>query len=510
MISLCTGFDLTPGNLMILHLRRFVLPVLTVFCLQLSAANAQSGIPSMGDTARGEMTPAVEYKLGKEIMQEIKADPAYVNDPVLTEYLSNLGNRLVSANAETRGELANDFTFFAIRDATLNAFALPGGFIGVHTGLLLATQSESELASVLSHEIGHVSQRHIARMMGQAKQDMLIPIASVVLAILASRAGGDAAGAVMMGGQGYALQRQINFTRDAEKEADRVGFQILKSAGFDTTGMTSFFQRMQTATRTYSDAPSPYLRTHPLTSDRIADIEARVRHEPYRQHADDIDFYLVRANARIDQDDSEPALRDAAAVFQEQIKSGSRLYMTAGNYGMALIALHNKNPAEAKTYLQLAKKSAGNNAAKSLALNSLSIDILLSSNQSAEAVREARAAMNRFPSSRAIAHQYASALYASKRYDEAAKYLRKQVQSYRDDPDLQRQLAKVYDAQGKKALMHMALAESYGLIGAYQAALEQLKLARQSSDVSFYDQSMIDAREREWKKIIRESLKEKS
>ena len=456
------------------------------------------------------MTPVAEYKLGREIMQQIKGDPAYVNDPVLTEYLSNLGNRLVSANVETRGELTNDFSFFAIRDGTLNAFALPGGFIGVHTGLLLATQSESELASVLSHEIGHVSQRHIARMMGQAKQDMLIPIASVVLAILASRAGGDAAGAVLMGGQGYALQRQINFTRDAEKEADRVGFQILKGSGFDTTGMTTFFQRMQTATRTYSDAPSPYLRTHPLTSERIADIEARVRREPYKQHADDIDFYLVRANARIDQDDSEPALREAAAVFQEQIKSGSRLFMAAGNYGMALIALRNKNPSEAKSYLLQAKKSAGNAATKSLALDSLSIEILLAANQPAEAVREARAAMNRYPSSRAMAHLYATSLYAFKRYDEASKFLRKQAQSYRDDPDLQRQLARVYDAQGKKAQMHMALAESYGLVGAYQAALEQLKLARQSSDVSFYEQSMIDAREREWKKIIRESLKEKS
>jgi len=247
-----------------------------------------------------------------------------------------------------------------------------------------------------------------------------------------------------------------------------------------------------------------------LTADRIADIEARVRHEPYRQHADDIDFYLVRGNARIDQDDSEPALHNAATVFEEQVKSGSRIQMTAGNYGLALIALHRKNPADAKAYLQLAKKSAGNAAAKSLALNSLSIEILLESGQAAEAAREARAAMNLFPSSRAIAHLYASSLYASKRYDEAAKYLRKQAQSYRDDPDLQRQLAKVYDALGKKALMHMALAESYGLVGAYQAALEQLKMARQSPDVNFYDQSMIDAREREWKKIIRESLKEKS
>ena len=183
---------------MMRYFRRLVLPVLAVFCVQVPFAAAQSGIPSLGDTARGELTPLAEYKLGKEIMQQVKGDPAYVGDPVLTEYLNNLGNKLVSADPEIRGELAGDFSFFAVRDPTLNAFALPGGFIGVHTGLLLATQSESELASVLSHEIGHVSQRHIARMLNQQKQDMLIPIAATILAILASRAGGDAAGAVMM------------------------------------------------------------------------------------------------------------------------------------------------------------------------------------------------------------------------------------------------------------------------------------------------------------------------
>ena len=493
---------------MMRYFRRLVLPVLAVFCVQVPFAAAQSGIPSLGDTARGELTPLAEYKLGKEIMQQVKGDPAYVGDPVLTEYLNNLGNKLVSADPEIRGELAGDFSFFAVRDPTLNAFALPGGFIGVHTGLLLATQSESELASVLSHEIGHVSQRHIARMLNQQKQDMLIPIAATILAILASRAGGDAAGAVMMGGQGYAIQKQINFTRDAEKEADRVGFQILKSSGFDTTGMTSFFQRMQTATRNYSDAPSPYLRTHPLTSERIADIEARVRREPYRQHADNLDFYLMRAKARVVQDESAPALRDATAVFAEQIKSGSRLYVAAGHYGLALIALLQKDPVAAKNHLEQVKKTVGDTAARqSLALNSLTIETLLAAGSASEAVRVCRNAVTRFPSSRALAHQYAGALYASKRYDEASKYLRKQVQMYRDDPDLQRQLAMVYGAQGKKALMHLAMAESYGLTGAYSAALEQLNLARRAPDVTFYDQAVIDAREREWKATVKDGLK---
>lgn len=492
------------------YLKRLVIALVAVFGFQVPSALAQSDIPSLGDTARGELSPAAEYKLGREIMAQVRSDPAYINDPVLTEYLSNLGNRLVSSDTRIRGELVNDFSFFAVRDPTLNAFAFPGGFIGVHTGLLLATQSESELASVLSHEIGHVSQRHIARMLSQQKQDILIPIAATALAILAASAGGDTAGAVLMGGQGYAIQKQINFTRDAEKEADRVGFQILKNAGFDTTGMISFFQRMQTATRTYSDAPSPYLRTHPLTSERIADIEARVRRESYRQHADDLDFYLMRSKARIVQDDSEPALRTAAEVFEEQIKSGSRLYMAAGNYGLALISLHRKDIAATKSYLQQVKKTVGETAAKqSLALNSLTIELMVASGQTAEAVKEARAAIARFPSSRALAHQYANALYVSRQYNEATGFLRKQVRMYRDDPVLQRQLAKVYDAQGKKALMHMSMAEAYSLSGAYSAALEQLELARKAPDVTFYDQSVIDAREREWKAIVKEDLKKR-
>ncbi len=492
------------------YFKSLVVSLMTACCLQFPIALAESEIPSLGDTARSELSPVAEYQLGKEIMAQVRRDPAYVNDPVLTEYLSNLGNRLVSADPQTRGELVNDFTFFAVRDPTLNAFAFPGGFIGVHTGLLLASQSESELASVLSHEIGHVSQRHIARMLTQQRQDILIPIATTALAILAAQAGGDALGAVMVGGQGYAIQRQINFTRDAEKEADRVGFTILKGAGFDTNGMTSFFERLQVATRTYNDAPSPYLRTHPLTSERIADIEARVRREPYRQHADDLDFYLMRAKARLIQDDSTQGILNAEAVFAEQVKSGSKLYMAAGNYGLALAALMQKNPEKARQYFQEVKKTVGEKAAlQSLALSNLSIEIRLAEGQTADAVREAREAVSRFPSSRALAYQYANAMFIARQYNDVVRYLRKQVQMYKEDAVLRQQLAKVYDAQGKKALMHIAMAESYSLDGAYSAGLEQLELARKCKDVTFYDQSVIDAYEREWKEIVKEEMKKR-
>ncbi|HJV83180.1 MAG TPA: M48 family metalloprotease, partial [Noviherbaspirillum sp.] len=224
-----------------------------------SLTTAQT-LPSLGDTERGELSPLMERKLGEQIMRDIRRDRDYLDDAPLLEYLNNFGSGLVAARPEARGEAGYDFFFFAVRDPMLNAFALPGGFIGVHSALILAAQNESELASVVAHEIGHVAQRHIARMLGKQRQDALIPLASAVLAALAARSNPDASAALLMGGQGMALQRQLNFSRDAEREADRIGLQILREAQYDTSGMIAFFGRMQNATRSYTDAAPAYLR----------------------------------------------------------------------------------------------------------------------------------------------------------------------------------------------------------------------------------------------------------
>lgn len=477
-----------------------------------SGAYAQYGnLPSLGDTARSELSPLLEYKIGVEIMQRIRMDPDYITDEIIIEYLNNIGNKLVSATPGVRSETGNDFFFFAIRDSTLNAFALPGGFIGVHTGLLLAAQSESELASVMSHEIGHVAQRHIARMVNQQKQDMLIPIASLVLAAIAGASkNADAAGALVMGGQGLALQKQLNFNRDAEREADRVGFQILRSAGFDTSGMVLFFERMQKASRSYGDGISAYLQTHPLTTERIADIEARVRSESYRQHADSPDFYFVRVRARLLQDATSKGMEQAASSFEEMIKTGSRMQMAAGYYGQALIALKQNEIIKADSLLSEVKKTLGEKASlNSLALISTIIDLKLAAKQLAEATKDALAAQARFPTSRVFSHQYASALYESGNYAKAAEYLRKQAQLYRNDALIHGMLAKVYSVQGKIALMHIELAEAYSLAGGLSSALEQLSLARQAPDITFYDHSIIDAREREWQSLRLEQIRDK-
>ena len=481
-----------------------------------SSINSSPNLPTLGDTEREELSPLAERKLGDKIMQEIRRDPDYLDDAPILEYLNNFGTNLVAAHPDARGETSFDYFFFAVRDPVLNAFALPGGFIAVHSGLVLAAQSESELASVVAHEIGHVAQRHIARMLGKQRQDALLPLAGVLLAVLASRArsGPDTPAAIMMGTEGLAIQRQLNFSRDAEREADRVGLQILKGTNYDTSGMVAFFGRLQTASRSYNDLAPSFLRSHPLTSERISDIQARIGDARYKQRVDSLDFQLIRARMRVLQDNTTQGFRDASIVFDEQTRIYNSPVAIAGKYGLALIALKQGAPARAQKLLQearaLAQSSSGPTkvAANNAIFESLAIDIKMAVGPPAEVIREADAGRAAFPLSRGIAMQYADALIAAGRLPDAVAYLRDQTLLYRTEPKLQDRLAKTYAAQGKQALQHMALAESYALAGNTQPALDQLQIARRAPDASYYDQSVIDARERTLQELRREEIKE--
>lgn len=480
------------------------------------AANGAAELPTLGDSERQELSPLTERKVGEEIMRAIRRDPDYIDDAPLLEYLNQLGNNLVEARPDVRGEANYDFSFFCVRDQTLNAFALPGGFIAVHSALVLTAQSESELAGVMGHEIGHIAQRHIARMLGQEKQDMIIPLAGMVLAALAaSRSNGDAAEALAIGSEGLAAQRQLNFSRDAEREADRVGLQIMSAAGYDTSGMVSFFGRMQKATRMYTEIPA-FLQNHPMTTERIADMQARIRSLPVHHHLDSIDFQLVRARLRILQDSSTQGMHEAAAFFNDQIEQNPRTQTAASKYGLAFIALKQSDYGKARKLLEEARVAARQEQKHIPAqatdgqatptppsyeaiLDSLNIDIAIASGDAADAVKLADTAREQFPISRGIAHQYANALMEAGRNDDAVKYLRDQAQLYRQEPQVQDLLAKAYATQGKQALQHLALAESYALNGNLMGGLEQLTLARKAPDASFYDSAVIDARERAFK-----------
>ncbi|MDL2355738.1 MAG: M48 family metalloprotease [Pseudomonadota bacterium] len=501
------------------------LAVTPVAAVAQAKANADNNsLPTLGDSAREDLSPVLERKLGEEIMRDIRRDHDFLDDDGILEYLNNFGGALVAAYPGARGETGADFYFFAVRDPMLNAFALPGGFIAVHSALLLAAQNESELASVMAHEIGHVTQRHIARGIGQQKQDALMPLAAMILAALASKAGPDAAIGVFMGGQGLAIQRQLNFSREAEREADRVGFQIMGAAGFDASGMVAFFQRLQAATRVYSDLTPPWLMSHPLTSERIADIQARIREMPYRQRIDGLEFHLVRARARVLQDPSTQGVAEARTAFDSQMKLQSRQQQAAAQYGLALLSLKQNELAKAADWLARARAtmkpttgavfSTGQSASDGAEMfASMALDIRLAPGQPAaqapQTLKEAEQAHQQFPLSRGITRQYARAMIASGLLDQASVFLREQVRLYREEPKLYELLAQTYAAQGKLTLQHIALAESYVLSGAVPAAVDQLGIARKAPDASFYDLALIDARERELQTRVRDEKKEK-
>ncbi|HET7775918.1 MAG TPA: M48 family metalloprotease, partial [Azospira sp.] len=206
------------------------------------------GLPDLGDASQSDVSPQLEKKVGESILNEIRLrDPQYLDDPEVTAYVDQLGQRLVAASPDP----GFGFTFFMMKDPSINAFATFGGYVGVNTGLLLAAQSESEVAGVLAHEISHVTQHHLARGVAKEKQTSVVAMAAMALALLAASKNSDMASAAIMGSQAALVQGQLGFSRDMEREADRIGFQTLEKSGLDVRGMGDFFQRLQQASRLY-------------------------------------------------------------------------------------------------------------------------------------------------------------------------------------------------------------------------------------------------------------------
>ena len=260
----------------------------------------------------------------------------------MSEYIQDLGNRLVSHSASS----AKQFTFFLVDDPQVNAFAGPGGYIGVHTGLVTSTESESELASVVAHEIAHVTQNHLFRAFDEYSR-LSGPAALLMLGavLLGATVSGDAGMAALAGVQAGMAQAQINFTRANEEEADREGIKILAGANYDPRAMPVFFGRMAQATRLYESNMPEFLRTHPVTSNRIADAMGRAEQYPYKQSTPDNRYYLLRATLRLKSFKS-PA--EAVTFFRESLKEGRYRNEDAQRYGYALALTENRDYAEAR------------------------------------------------------------------------------------------------------------------------------------------------------------------
>jgi predicted Zn-dependent protease len=275
-------------------------------------------LPALGEAEGDELSIAAERKIGDSIMREIWPDPDVIDDPVLYEYLESIFQPLLAAKrrlGEISPEVDEGFAWqpFLVRDRTFNAFALPGGYVGVHLGLIAASGSRDELASVLGHELSHVTQRHIARsMVANKHQSIATTVAMVLGLIAASRSSNpDIPMAVLATGQAAIATNQLTYSREMEREADRFGLDAMTEAGFAPQGMAAMFERMDLATRLNDNNQYPWLRSHPLTIERIAEARLRMRSvappDPRNSHA--TEHALMRARARALVDSSETALR---------------------------------------------------------------------------------------------------------------------------------------------------------------------------------------------------------
>ncbi len=478
-------------------------------------------LPDMGDATTSSMTSIDEKRLGERIMREIRKDPDYSRDWVLYDYFNQIGKELVSAakrnritGSDTSGPLGPKFEFFAVRDRTINAFALPGGYIGVHTGLLVTADSESELASVLGHEIGHVTQKHIARSSGQGGSSALIILASMLLAGLAIRNNSGAAQGLAVGGQALAIQNQLSYSREAEREADRVGLQILSGSGFDVTGMITFFQKLQRANSIMDAGVPAYVRTHPLTIERISDLQDRVRLMPQKKISPSLEFYLMQARAKLEQQGRYSELLETRQFFENLTQSTNPAKQMEGFYGLSILALKENKLDEAESMLKKSRDLASHANGGSpivrtgLAFEITNSQIALQRKRYDQALSSAQLAIKLYPGSKAAGMSMVEAMFAAGKVNEAVSWLKQRVRITREDADLWDLLARGYGLQNKLAAHHAALAEKFAIEGALPGAIEQLRIAKKEGGNDFYQLSEIEARMRTFEAMYREEQKE--
>lgn len=442
---------------------------------------AEVRLPDIGDPANSVFSAADDRALGDAFMREVRAHVAVIDDPEVEAYIQGLGDRLT---AHLRGP-SGAFHYFVVRDRSINAFAGPGGHIGVNSGLILLTESESELASVLAHETAHVTQHHIARGIVNARRSNIPALAGLLAAIVIGIKNPQAGRATLAGLTGLNAQRRINFTRSNELEADRVGMQILHDSGFDANAMPVFFERLQNTYR-FTRRPPAFLLDHPVTGERIADARARAAQFPYRQYVDSAAYALVRAKLRvITASDPRTALR----YFAGQAKDQGGDAGLASRYGRALALARTGESAAANALLDELIKEKPQRIAFRLAR----ADNELRSGDGARAVARYAAVFRLYPDDAAVVRGYANALVQMRRAKQAVRVLLDYRHVHALSAPLLRLLAKAYQATGQVAESKLALAEQFYKNGDLDAAIRQLELGRRSPG-DYYVRSKIDAR----------------
>ena len=447
-----------------------------------------NNLPELGDYSSSKISESDEIFIGRQILFQVNQSDSIIRDIEISDYLDLLGKRLINASTDP----AKKIEFFIVSDPSINAFAMLGGVIGVHSGLFLASNTESELASVISHEIAHINQKHISRFLLQQERASYQSTFIMAVALLLARSNPQLASTAMAGASAGSVQGALDFTRENEKEADRVGIQTLNKAGFDVRGARDFFTTLKQANQFSGGAAPAFLQTHPITSNRINDIEDRLKDFPYKQRVDNQTFHYVKGKLKALLDNKE----DTKNILEKNIKN--KIYINEGGERFALAYIYLIDNEFIKSYEQM--QWLFDNEQSNPMLSQLYINYLIKINKVTEAKKIYEQNLNFFPSNRSFIYGLADLYLETQDSEKAIKLLKENEQKFSQDPILYKLFAKGYANQGKKLLQYENLAEAAYYNFNLQEAIIRMDLAIKANDGDFYQKSRVESRLKQFQK----------
>ena len=482
----------------------------------------RNALPALGE---GEgLSLSAERQLGDRIVRELYRDPDHIEDALLDDYVQSLWAPLVQA-AAARGELSDElrerfaWRILLSRDRSVNAFALPGGYLGVHLGLIAVVGSRDELASVLAHELSHVTQRHIARSIEAQGRMTPVLIGSLILGALAASKSPQATQALVVGGQAAAIQSQLSYSRDMEREADRIGFGVMTAAGYEGQSFVSMFEKLQQAARLNDNGAYPYLRSHPMTTERIADAQARQQLLPARSPAPLTPLHaMMAARAQVLVNPGVDAMRKLVAQAEPASLRIAPLARQAGHlYGAVLAALRLREPEQAQRHLAQLHALPGLDAPAQRVVRGLEAEVALAAGHAQAALRALQAEPKHAPLDRAARLQLAQIQVATQQPEmirQAVQNLLRWTDQHPRDALAWLLLSSAYQAQGDELRAIRAQAESRFVQLDYPAAVDRFKAAQglatewtrsgRLDRAGQVEAAIIDARLRESEQLRRE------
>ena len=469
-------------------LKQFLIAILIAgISLSSIAQTSRVNLPELGNSASNVLSNSQEKEYAAGLLRQLRAYELLIEDPLINDFFSDMGFNLASQSDQPEAA----FTFVVLDQSVINAFAAPGGVIALHSGLILLADSQDEVAGVLSHEIAHITQLHMYRAFEKGKTMNIIAMLAMMGLILVSGGDGDIISGAVMGAQAVSAQAQINFTRHNEIEADRVGIRTLAASGYDPQGMADFFEKMGQTSRVNGEGPPEFLRTHPVSVNRIAEAEGRIANLPAVEASEGQRFYIVQARLRaLLEKDSNKAINHFEAELEKPLTDARK---NGHLYGLAIARQKNAEYDKAEAILSdLLEKEPSR-----LAFQLQMADLHLKRGNHQQAISALSDLYHTFPGNRAIALEYSKALLEQsdpELAETASVVLRQQLSTRKTDPALYALYAQASNLAGDEIRATEAIAESYYQRGGTEEAITQLESLARRQDLDYYQRARVNAR----------------